>query len=125
MIIFHAEYEAAPNKATYLSSLPNKDNPSIDEHIEAFGARFLTNHGLGYKGGTGGEDTIAKNGMRLMLATLKFVNDRRSVMGRRHVGMYESSALLQDVESCVSAKTNRGRENQLTKKIVLSQLHKA
>ena len=63
MIIFHAEYEAAPNKATYLSSLPNKDNPSIDEHIEAFGARFLTDYGLGYKGVTGGEDTIAKMGL--------------------------------------------------------------
>ena len=87
VITFHAEYEAAPNKATYIFSLPQKDKPSIDEQIEAFCARFLTNHGLGYKGGTGGEDTIAKNGMRLMLATFKFVNDRRSVMGRSHVGM--------------------------------------
>ena len=111
VITFHAEYEAAPNKATYLSSLPKKDKPSIDEQIEAFGASFLTDHGLGYKGGTGGEDTIAKNGMRLMLATLKFVNDRRSVMGRSHVGMYECSAMIQDVKSCVSAKTNREREN--------------
>ena len=116
VITFHAEYEAAPNKATYLSSLPKKDKPIIDEQIEAFGARFLTNRGLGYKGGTGGEDTIAKNGMRLMLATLKFVNDRRSVMGRSHVGMYESSALLQDVKSYVSAKTNRGGGESIDKR---------
>ena len=60
-----------------------------------------------------------------MLATIKFVNDRRSVMGRRHAGMYESYALLQDVKSCVSEKTNRGRDNQLTENIVLSQLPKA
>lgn len=124
VIGFLAKYEAAHNKAAFLSSLPKDGKPSIDDQHQAFAVRFLNDSGLGFKGGTGGEEAIAKNALRLMVGTLKFVNERRTTMGRSRVRLYDSSALLRDVKGCVSAKAKSTKENPLTKDMVMDQIKK-
>ena len=123
-IAFQTAYEAAQNKETYLLSLSMDEKPCIDHQFEAIVVDFLNDSGLGYKGGSGGEEVKAKNALKLLGRVVKFMNGRRSTMGRSRVMLYDSSALLRAVRGCVSAKVRHRPLSFLTKEILLAELKK-
>lgn len=122
VLSFQSGYEAAPNKEVYLKSAQHK--PNIDEQHEAFIVSFLNDSNLGYKGGTGGEEKVANDALKLAVQSLKFVNKYRGTMGRSRITLYDSSKLLRDVKGCVSAKTKKEKLPQLTKDLLVSEIEK-
>ena len=124
VLSFQTGYEVAENKANYLSSMTIEQKPNIDEQYEALGVGFLNLMRLGYKGGTGGEEKVAKGALKLMVRSLKFVGEHRGTMGSSRVKLYDGSVLLRAVKGCVSAKVKPGKREPLTKDIVLSHIKK-
>ena len=121
---FQVGYENAINKEEYLKTLPADKKPTIDEQYEAYTVQFLNDSKLGYKGGSGGEEMVAKKALKLTAASLKFVSGYRNIMGRSRVTMYDSSSLLRNTKGCVSSKAKKVKATKLTKDMVMHQIEK-
>ena len=124
VITFQVGYANATNKENYLKSLPANAKPTIDQQYQAFTAQFLNDCQLQYKGGTGGEEIVAKNALKLAAAVLKFVSIHRDAMGRSCVMMCNSSVLLRSTMGCISSKVKKVKGTKLTKAIALDALKK-
>ena len=62
---------------------------------------------------------IAKNTLKSLTCSVKFVHERRDTMRRS-----SKSSLLLTAKGCVSVKVKKGRDNSLTEEKVLEELRK-
>jgi len=58
--------------------------------------QFMNDNDLGFKSGSGGEEKKANRDMTKAVDVIKFVHERREILGRdhRHRMLYQSSELL-------------------------------
>ena len=80
---FLQRYIDAPNKGNYLSSFKSGQKPSILNQIEAFVVQFLNKEGVQYKGGTGGEEKRAMDGLSSVVKLVHFLHEHRDTLGRK------------------------------------------
>ena len=102
--IFLQGYMEAPNKGNYLSSFKSGQKPRILNQIEAFVVQFLNTEGVQYKGGTGGEEKRAMDGLLSVVKLVHFLHEHRNTLGRKQSLKYQSSTILTSIQDCISSK---------------------
>ena len=120
---FQHGYTEASNKGSYLSHYGKK--PSIDDQLETGIVSCLNQHKVTYKGGTGGEDSRAKEGVAKLIKTVLFVHEQRDKLGRGQRTNFENSAIFETVKGAIRSKACRAKLPPLTQEKVTEEFKKA
>ena len=120
---FQQGYIDAQNKGMYLST--TVDKPSIKEQIKTSIVSLLVKNKIQIRGGTGGEEDRAKDGLNKLVNVVHFMNERRITLSKSQKRKYQSSDILESVKDAISSKACNGKLGQLTKEKVREQLNKA
>lgn len=118
--------ERASNRENYLKSFTKETKPSIVDQVQSIVVKFLNDSGIYFKGGTGGEEESAKEGLSAAVTAFQFIHESRKTLARQQAQRFQTK-ILQDLLhlNVQRVKVCQGKKPNLTKAIIVDELSKA